>query len=613
VKLKIADDLNLPMAAVTEVLGFLGRRGQGKSYAAQKLAELMHEAGSQFVALDPVGIWWGLRLAADGKGTGIPLPVFGGLHGDVPLEPSAGKLIADVVSDRGISAVLDVSHFESDADKARFATDFGARFYFRRKQAPAAVHLFLEECQEFVPQNPQREETRTLHVYQRIAKLGRNYGIGVSLISQRPQEVHKKVLNLTELLFAFQLTGPHERKAVAGWIQEKGIDEDIDAELPKLKIGEPHAWSPAWLNISRVVHIGQKWTFDASSTPTGKAAAARELAPIDLEKLRKDMAATIEKAKADDPRELRKQIAELKKQLGSKLDSTAIQLAAPNTVEKSVLTDKDRQVLSNWTERLTALSASLVADTEKIADEVRRKVAAAVNVATAEMIALLTKTEQEAEKPLRTAQVQRVLEKLAAVEPQRDTHAPLTPRVGRQVPVSPHARRVPPVAGTDRPARVVASSNGDMRKGKFHAMLVALAQAGRPLSDTQLSARAVMALSGTFDKYLGQQRALGWVEGNRNALSITEAGLAALGPFDPLPTGVDLQGHWLDELGTGKKSEMLRALIEQHPKAVYDAELAELAGMALSGTFDKYLGQLRRLQLVEGPRTALKASDELFD
>ena len=104
-KLKLAEDLALPLEAVTEVLAFLGRRGQGKSYAAQKLAELLYEAGAQFVALDPVGIWYGLRLAADGKGPGIPIPVLGGLHGDLPLEPGAGKLVADLIVDRGISAV----------------------------------------------------------------------------------------------------------------------------------------------------------------------------------------------------------------------------------------------------------------------------------------------------------------------------------------------------------------------------------------------------------------------------------------------------------------------------------------------------------------------------
>jgi len=316
-KLPIADNLLLPIEAVTEKLGFLGRTGQGKSYAAQRLAELMHEAGAQFIALDPVGIWASLRLAADGKSPGISLPIFGGLQGDVPLEPSSGRLIADVVVDRNLTAVIDVSQFESDADKARFATDFAARFFFRKKASPSAVHIFMEEAQEFIPQNPMRDEAKMLHAWTRIQKLGRNFGIGSSLISQRPQEVNKKVLNQTELLFVFQLTGPQEREAVAGWIEEKGIDEDIAAELPKLERGCPHAWSPAWLGISKVVHITEKTTFDGSSTPKvgAKQKTVQSLSPIDLEDLKSKLSASIEKAKAEDPVELRRKIAELQREL----------------------------------------------------------------------------------------------------------------------------------------------------------------------------------------------------------------------------------------------------------------------------------------------------------
>ena len=143
-------------------------------------------------------------------------------------------------------------------------------------------------------------------------------------------------------------------------------------------------------------------------------------------------------------------------------------------------------------------------------------------------------------------------------------------------------------------------------------MLIALAQAGRPLTDSQVAARAGMALSGTFDKYLGQQRTSGWVDGPRGALTITAAGLASLGAFDPLPTGVDLQDYWLRYVGAGKKREMLRVLLDGYPTALPDSEVAERAEMALSGTFDKYLGQLRTLQLIVGPRAALRASDELF-
>src|SRR5689334_14078116 len=107
--LRISDTLTLPLEAVTEKLAFLGRTGTGKTYAAMKLAELMLEAGAQVVALDFVGKWYGLRVA--GAGEPFAIPVFGGLQGDYPLESTGGKLMADLLVDRNISAVVDVSQF----------------------------------------------------------------------------------------------------------------------------------------------------------------------------------------------------------------------------------------------------------------------------------------------------------------------------------------------------------------------------------------------------------------------------------------------------------------------------------------------------------------------
>ena len=67
-------------------MAFLGRTGSGKTFAVTKLVEEMLDARAQVIVLDPVGVWWGLRLLADGKSPGIPITIFGGLHGDVPLE-----------------------------------------------------------------------------------------------------------------------------------------------------------------------------------------------------------------------------------------------------------------------------------------------------------------------------------------------------------------------------------------------------------------------------------------------------------------------------------------------------------------------------------------------
>jgi hypothetical protein len=40
----------------------------------------------------------GLRLTADGKPSRFTLPIFGGEHGDLPLNENAGKLIGETVA-----------------------------------------------------------------------------------------------------------------------------------------------------------------------------------------------------------------------------------------------------------------------------------------------------------------------------------------------------------------------------------------------------------------------------------------------------------------------------------------------------------------------------------
>ena len=137
--------IKLPNDAVTQKIAFLGRTGSGKSYAASKLAEEFNKIHAQYIVIDPVGVWWGLRLASNGKDEGISIPIFGGLHGDIPIEPRAGGLIADIIVDRRLSAIIDISQFESNNDKAKFAEDFAARFYFKKKANPSAIHIFLEE------------------------------------------------------------------------------------------------------------------------------------------------------------------------------------------------------------------------------------------------------------------------------------------------------------------------------------------------------------------------------------------------------------------------------------------------------------------------------------
>ncbi len=151
--LRLSSSLALPLDVAGEAIAILAKRGAGKTNTATVLVEELVAAGVQTVIVDPVGAWWGIRSSARGdRGAGLPVPILGGQHGDVPLEQTAGALIADVVVDSGQSLLLDLSDFPSKGATARFVTDFAERLYRRKARAGSLLHLVLEEADEFAPQ-----------------------------------------------------------------------------------------------------------------------------------------------------------------------------------------------------------------------------------------------------------------------------------------------------------------------------------------------------------------------------------------------------------------------------------------------------------------------------
>jgi uncharacterized protein len=235
----IAKDLELPDNAATQACAFIARRGGGKTYAASKLSEELLHAGAPVIVIDTVGNWYGLRILADGK-TPSPfqIPVFGGDHGDIPLAPEQGTAVARLIVDRNRSAVIDVSAF-SKGECKRFVADFAETLFQFSKKVRTVRMVIFEEAQIVAPQNAQPDEKRMLGAVESIVRLGRNYGLGSTLISQRPQSVNKEVLNQVEALFVGQLSGAHERKAIEAWVVEQGgADREWLKELPGLKPGE---------------------------------------------------------------------------------------------------------------------------------------------------------------------------------------------------------------------------------------------------------------------------------------------------------------------------------------------------------------------------------------
>jgi len=247
--LHLGDGLDLPAEdALESVFGVIGKRGRGKSGMVKVLMEEFCRAGLPFVALDPVGIMWGIRSGLDGKEGGHPVLVVGGLHGDVPLHKDGGAEIAKEIVKANVSCVVDFSS-ESKATYRRFVAEFADTLY---RINDVSRHVVIEEAPELVPQRLRPDMTTVFDAVERLVSRGRNKGIGVTLVSQRAATIHKDVLTQLDTLVVFGLTSPQDRKALREWVEAKADAEQLkifEEGLAGLKRQEAWVWSPEAFEI----------------------------------------------------------------------------------------------------------------------------------------------------------------------------------------------------------------------------------------------------------------------------------------------------------------------------------------------------------------------------
>lgn len=588
--LTLAPNLELPNTLVTETAAFIGTRGSGKTYAAGVLAEEVARH-NQLVVLDPVGVWYGLRLTKDGKGLGVPIAVFGGDHADVPLAPSAGEMVAAIVAARRINVVLDVSPFTL-AEMHRFVADFATHLFQLKKSQRSPLHLILEEAHEFLPQVVGPREAEMVGAVKRIWKIGRNYGIGGTLVSQRPAELNKGALNLTERMFCGRLKGPQDRKAIEGWARDQDADMDALDQLATLPNGALVHWTDR--GVVRV-RFREKQTFDASKTPeVGDVtpAAMPMLGRSDLDIIRDSMAQFTEKAAANDPRALRDKIRSLEAELAAvhRGHAKAAAAAPPaQTKELIVYRVPDRQ-------------PELIAEIGRAMEVVEMEVSAAtreIGAARTALASLGKLTEQVTAALARATGPQRV--ELDHVRP----YGAPPPRVNGVVPGRHISARGPAPFDLNPPddeARKLPKGARDM--------LAALASShvGSMTRRQIATLSGIKVTGGTFAKYLGILKGDAYLEVDGAQLTLTEKGRAAAGEVE-IPLGRDeLLTHWKSRLPLGAR-DMLVHIVEKVPRGrgvipegITRTEWA--LGLpkpmaAAGGTFAKYLGILVTRGLVE--------------
>jgi uncharacterized protein len=381
--------------------------------------------------------------------------------------------------------------------------------------------------------------------------------------------------------------------------------------LASLDIGEAWVWEPgAEPPLFQRVRIRQRRTFNSSATPKHgeERVEPKRLAAVDLAALQTRMAATIEKAKADDPRELRRQIAELKKQAADFTQAAAVKV--PTTPAKSVevLTDADRDLLRDLAARMTA-RADAIADRadvilQSIADRAKDAIAATIT----EWMGLVAAQRSEFDRQLDLKGFQKILGKLSQLQaPSPPSSVPtLKPRRDWPKPedVAPRRSFDPPRSRPQPPA----SGNGSVT-GAEKRILNALAEL-EALGVKEPERVQVAFFAGyTHLNSKGLVNALGALRSSglidypmQGRVLMTDAGQAHAEAVDVPRTPDELRERVVRMLG-GASARILAPLIKAYPTPMAREDLAAAAsyGHLNSKGFVNALGRLRSLGFIDYP------------
>lgn len=586
--LRIAKDLNLPDDAAVETMAILAVRGAGKSNAAVVLAEEMFRAGIPWVAIDPKGDWWGIRSSADGKGPGLPVALFGSVSRkrkdkpdpDVPLEETGGKLIADLVVDERLPCILDMSAF-SEAAKIRFLIDFGSQL-FERNTEP--LHLFMDECDDFIPQKPFKEQTRLLHIYTKILKQGRSFGLGATLISQRSAVVNKNALTQVGTLFALRTTSPQDRHAIAEWIKQKdGKHLEIVESLPSLKDGEAWVWSPEFLGDVQRFRFNRRKTFDSGATPKvgAKRVQVKTVANVDLAALESAMSETIERARADDPDELRSTIRRLERELEQ------MTLAAKSAFDQDKCAESCRVAVARRDEEWANVWRQTVGEFKAAI----RHVADDFHDYAKSIGSLLTNLDAD-------------VAKIAKV---------MTPLPVRQQ--APRPEPPPSNRRSARPAQPSTNGNDEIKGGGCLRMIQLLADAApKGYTESQWATAArLKKTGGTWTTYKSRLKNAALAEERGGLWYATQTAIDEYADASRQPqTTAELIEWWKSKVGSGP-ARMIDELVDVYPLSIDREELAERVGITYgAGTFATYLSRLRSNNLAMTEANMIRATSDLM-
>jgi hypothetical protein len=522
-------------------------------------------AGIQTIVLDNEGEFASLREAVD--------VLLVGASGELPANPRHAALLARRLLEFKVSAVVDLYELKL-AERRRFVKLFLESLIHLPRDLWRPTLVILDEAHIYCPERGSGEAESTEAVVSLMSQ-GRKRGYAGIIATQRLSKLHKDAAAEANNVIIGR-TWLDADQARAG--DALGLSKADRLKLRDVGQGEFYAFGPA-LGQPGVVHFRSEQVRTTHPRPGQRHLLT---APAPSRAIRGVLGkfADLPQEAEDEIRGLdqaRRRIVDLEREIKSlkgasvapQIDRMAVDRAAKAAVER------ERAAWQRKLERGRARFRQMigaVASAEQTFDQLK---------------VLLDEAENEWANPP------------AAIEV---ADSSLKHRSDRAAKPANHR-----VASAETLNGSVKLAAGERR------ILTALAQYPEGRSKVQVAVLTGYAAGGGgFNNYLGALRSQGLIQGDGDKIRIAEAGIRALGSWEPLPTGSALVDYWRNRLGKAERL-ILETLTHAYPVGLNKEEVAARAGYeANGGGFNNALGRLRTLELVQG-RAELKASDNLFD
>ena len=552
--------LKLPAGVLAQHVIALGKTGAGKSSAMRVLVEGLLDQDKPVCIIDPKGDWWGIKSSADGKKAGYPIVIFGGDHADVPINEHSGPAVAELIATGNRSCLIDLGGWMV-GERTRFFVAFASNLF---KFTRGARHLVIDEVHNFAPQGKilDPDAGKMLHWANRLASEGRGKGITILAASQRPQKVHKDFVTSCETLIAMRVIHKLDRESIKDWIDgcaDATKGKEVITTLAQMKRGEAWVWSPEIEYGPERVTFPMFKTYDSFKPQAENVGKLAGWAAVDLDQVKTKLATVVKDAEANDPAMLKKRIALLEKELKAK---------APAPVDESRIRSLEDRAYDKGYKSATVAISAMVSAVIKAGDEFMVQLRGVTK-------AIDRSDPEPSSRPS------------ATVVP----HKPANSRAIARHKPSPAAAADPRLS---RPQQLILDKLSVLAGRDIY-----------PASRATLAAFCrVSPSSSGYEKNLSTLKTLGLIEYPRQGeVGFTPEGEAAAAP--PSDDGTPSEEFWLSIVNE-PKARILRALIDEHPKAMSRGAIAQAADVSQSSSgFEKNLSQLKTLGAIEYPMSGV--------